>query len=95
MSFTQSRERIVHHPAGSDGPGQTFEEWCELKFFKKKGRGICLTDEGKVLYQHARQLFEYEAKIEKTINDYRQLKKGVLRIGSTEPTPATTAALIR
>jgi DNA-binding transcriptional LysR family regulator len=36
-----------------------------------------------MLYQYARQLFEYEVQIEKTIDDYRQLKKGVLRIGST------------
>ena len=83
MSFTKAaKELFITQPAVT-AQVKHFEEWCELKFFKKKGRGICLTDEGKMLYQHARQLFEYETLIENSINDYRQLKKGVLRIGST------------
>ena len=83
MSFTKAaKELFITQPAVT-AQVKHFEEWCELKFFKKKGRGICLTDEGEMLYQHARQLFEYEAQIENSINDYRQLKKGVLRIGST------------
>ena len=83
MSFTKAaKELFITQPAVT-AQVKHFEEWCELKLFKKKGRGICLTDEGEVLYQHARQLFEYETQIENTVNDYRQLKKGVLRIGST------------
>lgn len=83
MSFTKAaKELFITQPAVT-AQVKHFEEWCELKFFKKKGRGICLTDEGEMLYRQANQLFEYESQIENAINDYRQLKKGVLRIGST------------
>jgi DNA-binding transcriptional LysR family regulator len=83
MSFTKAaKELFITQPAVT-AQVKHFEEWCELKFFKKKGRGICLTDEGEMLYRQASQLFEYENQIENTIDDYRQLKKGVLRIGST------------
>ena len=29
------------------------EEYCELKLFRKKGRGVCLTDEGRDLFVRA------------------------------------------
>jgi DNA-binding transcriptional LysR family regulator len=83
MSFTKAaKELFITQPAVT-AQVKHFEDWCELKLFKKKGRGICLTDEGEMLYRQASQIFEYEVQIEQTIDDYRQLKKGVLRIGST------------
>jgi DNA-binding transcriptional LysR family regulator len=83
LSFTKAAEELFITQPAVTAQVKHFEEWCELKFFKKKGRGICLTDEGEMLYQQARQLFEYENQIENTINDYRQLRQGVLRIGTT------------
>jgi DNA-binding transcriptional LysR family regulator len=44
-----------------------FEESCGLKLFKKKGRNLHLTDEGKTLYNFARKIFEYEKKIEDAV----------------------------
>lgn len=83
MSFTKAAEELFITQPAVTAQVKHFEDWCELKFFKKKGRGICLTDEGDMLYQQARRLFAYEGQIENAINDYRQLKQGVLRIGST------------
>lgn len=63
---------------------KAFEEFCHLKLFKKMGRKIYLTDEGKSLYECVRKIFEYEKEIEDTIEDMRLLKKGVLRLGTTK-----------
>ena len=63
---------------------KAFEEFCNLKLFKKMGRKIYLTDEGKSLYECARKIFEYEKEIEDAIEDMRGLKKGVLRLGTTK-----------
>jgi DNA-binding transcriptional LysR family regulator len=86
LSFTRAADELcITQPAVSSQMRQ-FEEWCELKFFKKKGRGIRLTDEGETLFEYARKIFEFERQIESSITsieDMRKLKRGVLRIGST------------
>ena len=63
---------------------KAFEEFCDLKLFKKIGRKIFLTEEGKSLYKHAKRVFEYEKEIEDAIEDMRELKKGILKIGTTK-----------
>jgi DNA-binding transcriptional LysR family regulator len=83
LSFTKAADELCITQPAVTAQVKHFEDWCELKLFKKKGRGIRLTDEGDMLYQKACQLFEYESRIEEAINDYRELKQGVLRIGST------------
>ena len=59
-----------------------FEDNCGLKLFKKKGRNLHLTDEGRALYKYARKIFEYEKKIESTVEQMKELKQGILRLGS-------------
>ena len=59
-----------------------FEENCGLKLFKKKGRNLFLTEEGKTLFNYARKIFEYERKIEDAVEQMKELKKGSLRLGS-------------
>jgi DNA-binding transcriptional LysR family regulator len=59
-----------------------FEEHCGLKLFKRKGRKLYLTDEGKILYDYACKIFEYEKKIEDTVEHIKELKQGTLRLGS-------------
>jgi DNA-binding transcriptional LysR family regulator len=44
-----------------------FEDSCGLRLFKKKGRHLYLTDEGKTLFNYARKIFEYERKIEDAV----------------------------
>lgn len=59
-----------------------FEDHCGLKLFKKKGRNLYLTDEGKTLYQYARKIFKYEKEIEDAVEQMKELKQGTLRLGS-------------
>ena len=59
-----------------------FEDSLGLKVFKKKGRNLYLTDEGKTLYNYAEKIFDYEKKIEDAVEQMKELKKGSLRLGS-------------
>jgi len=63
---------------------KSFEEFCNLKLFKKRGRQIYLTDEGKSLYAYAAKIFKYEKEIENIIDDMRELKRGILSLGTTK-----------
>lgn len=63
---------------------KSFEEYCNLKLFKKKGRKVYLTDEGKTLYEYAERIFKFEKEIENVIDEMRELKRGVLRLGTTK-----------
>lgn len=87
ISFTKAAEELFITQPAVTAQVKLFEEWCELKFFKKKGRGIALTDEGETLYRHACEIFEHEKKLESIIDDMKHLKQGVLRLG----TPKTYA----
>ena len=63
---------------------KAFESYCGLKLFKKKGRTNWLTDEGNTLFEYAKTIFALENEIENAIDDMRELKRGVLRIGTTK-----------
>lgn len=63
---------------------KSFEEYCDLKLFKKKGRRVYLTSEGKALFEYAERIFQYEKEIENAIDEMRELKRGVLRLGTTK-----------
>ncbi len=80
---TAAKKLYITQPAVS-AQLKVFEEFCNLKLFKKKGRKIYLTDEGKTLYDYASRIFEYEKEVEDAIEDMRDLKRGVLRLGTTK-----------
>jgi DNA-binding transcriptional LysR family regulator len=63
---------------------KAFEDYCSLKLFKKRGRRIFLTDEGKALYEYTGKIFRYEKEIINVIDDMRELKRGVLSLGTTK-----------
>ncbi|MBW2093835.1 MAG: LysR family transcriptional regulator [Deltaproteobacteria bacterium] len=60
------------------------EDQCALKLFKKRGRNIHLTDEGAALFHYAKRIFECEREVEDAIEEMRNLKRGVLRLGTTK-----------
>jgi len=69
---------------------KTFEDQCDLKLFKKKGRSLYLSEEGSTLYEYARRIFEYEREVEDVIEEMRKLKRGTLRLGRAKLTLATS-----
>ena len=84
LSFTKAAKDLFITQPAVTAQVKLFEERCGLKFFKKKGRGVCLTDEGEALYFHACKIFDYEKKVEGVIDELKNLKQGVLRIGTTK-----------
>ncbi|MBW1702933.1 MAG: LysR family transcriptional regulator [Deltaproteobacteria bacterium] len=83
-SFTLAAKRLYITQPAVTAQVKSLEDYCNLKLFKKRGRTIYLTDEGKTLYEYARKFFEYEKEIEDVIEDMRELKRGVLRLGTTK-----------
>ena len=63
---------------------RSFEDLCGLKLFRRRGRKVYLTDEGKALYEQARRIFDCERDVERSIEELRELKKGILRIGTSK-----------
>ena len=80
-NFTLAAKKLFITQPAVTAQIRMFEDQCDLKLFKKKGRNIYLTDEGKTLYDYARKIFEWEKEIENLIDDMRDLKRGTLRLG--------------
>jgi len=83
-SYTTAAEKLYVTQPAVTAQMKLLEDHCNLKLFKKKGRKVYLTDEGKTLYQYAHKVFDYEKEIEDVIEDMRELKRGVLRLGTTK-----------
>ncbi|MGD2098848.1 MAG: LysR family transcriptional regulator [Desulfobacterales bacterium] len=84
LNFTAAAgELFITQPAVT-AQVKSFEEFCNLKLFKKRGRKIYLTDEGRSLYQYAAKIFKFEKEIEAVIDDMRELKRGILSMGTTK-----------
>ncbi|MFO8164553.1 MAG: LysR substrate-binding domain-containing protein [Desulfatiglandales bacterium] len=84
LNFTAAANELFISQPAVTAQVKLFEDYCKLKLFKKRGRKIYLTDEGKTLYNYAVKIFEYEREIESIIEDMRKLKRGTLRLGTTK-----------
>jgi DNA-binding transcriptional LysR family regulator len=84
QSCTKAAEKLFITQPAVTAQLKGLEEECHLKLFKKKGRQIYLTEEGRTLYDYAQKIFEFEKEIEGVIEEMKELKRGVLRIGSTK-----------
>lgn len=76
-----AKQLFVSQPAVT-AQVKLFEQSCGLKLFKKMGRNLILTDEGKTLFNLSRKIFEYEKKIEDAVAQMKALRKGNLKLGS-------------
>jgi DNA-binding transcriptional LysR family regulator len=78
-----ARELYITQPAVTSQV-KAFEEACGMKLFKKRGRHVYLTDQGRALLDYAERVFDYEKEVENVIAEMRELKRGVLRLGTTK-----------
>lgn len=83
-SFTNAARKLFITQPAVTAQMKAFEDQCNLKLFKKKGRRLYLTDEGTTLYEYARRIFEYEREVEDVIEEMRKLKRGILRLGTSK-----------
>jgi len=84
MNFTAAANDLYITQPAVTAHVKLFEDFCNLKLFKRRGRKIYLTDEGKALYDYTQKIFEYEREIENLIEDMKGLKRGILRLGTTK-----------
>jgi len=84
LSFTAAAAELFISQPAVTAQIKSFEEYCSLKLFKKRGRRIYLTDEGRSLYDCAARIFKYEKEIENIIDDLRELKRGILSLGTSK-----------
>ncbi len=84
QNFTQAAKSLFITQPAVSAQIKALEKTWDLIFFKKRGRKVYLTEEGKILFDYARRIFEYEQDIENLIKDMQQLKMGVLRLGTTK-----------
>jgi DNA-binding transcriptional LysR family regulator len=84
QSFTAAAHRLFVTQPAITAQVRSFENQCNLKLFKKKGRKVYLTDEGKTLYECVKKIFECEKEIEDLVEEMRELKRGMLRLGTTK-----------
>jgi len=84
LNFTAAANDLFITQPAVTAQIKSFESFCNLKLFKKRGRRIYLTDEGKSLFEYAAKVFKYEKEIENAIDDMRELKRGMLSLGTTK-----------
>lgn len=83
-NFTKAaKELLITQPAVT-AQVKLFENHCDLKLFKRRGRRVFLTEAGKTVYHYAQRILEYEKEIETAIDDLRKLRRGSLSLGTTK-----------
>lgn len=81
LSFTIAADDLCVTQPSVTKRIKVLEEACNLKLFGKTRGKTYLTEEGKILYDSVKKIFEYEKDIETTIHDIQELKRGTLRLG--------------
>ncbi len=84
LSVTQAAHDLCITQPAVTAQLKALEGLIELKLFKKQGRKIYLTIEGQAIYAYTQKIFDLEKEIEDLIEETRQLKRGILRIGTTK-----------
>lgn len=80
-SFTVAAKKLFITQPAVTKQIRAFESDCNLVLFKKRGRKVYLTDEGKALFHSTRKIFESEKEVESAIEELMELKRGILRLG--------------
>lgn len=83
-TLTKAAEKLFISQPAVTAQMKRFEDYCNLKLFKKRGSKIYLTEEGKTLHEYARKVFEHERRVEDVIEDMRKLKRGCLQLGTSK-----------
>lgn len=84
LNFSRAAERLyITQPAVSSQIKQ-LETALKAKLFTRIGRKTYLTETGKVLFEYSEKIFSLETEMERQIQDMKNLKRGVLHVGTTK-----------
>lgn len=84
LNFTRAAAELCISQPAVTAQVKSFEAFCNLKFFQKRGRKLHLTNEGQVLFEYAEHIFGHEKEIENAIEEMLKLERGMLRLGTTK-----------
>ncbi len=65
---------------------RNLENELGLSLFARSKKGVTLTPEGKILYEHVEKACQHIFKAEEVLSDHLLLKDGLVRIGASETT---------
>jgi DNA-binding transcriptional LysR family regulator len=84
QNFSQAARALCVTQPAVTGQIRALEAALAIKLFKKRGRRMVLSEVGAVLFQHAHEIFALEKKMERVVAETRELKRGLLKIGTTK-----------
>jgi DNA-binding transcriptional LysR family regulator len=84
LSFSAAAEDLFVTQPAVTKQVKLFEEFCNLKLFKRRKSRLYLTDEGKKVLLYASRIFELEKQLEDALSAIQNQKQGSLRIGTTK-----------
>ena len=84
LNFTRAAADLCISQPAVTAQIKSFEAFCNLKLFQKRGRKLHLSTEGQVLFDYAEHVFGHEKEIENAIEEMLKLERGMLRLGTTK-----------
>jgi DNA-binding transcriptional LysR family regulator len=84
LNFTSAAGELCISQPAVTAQVKSFEAYCNLKLFQKRGRRLFLTNEGRALFDYAEHIFGHEKEIENAIAEMLKLERGMLRLGTTK-----------
>ena len=84
QNFSQAARNLCVTQPAVTGQIRALEEQLEIRLFKRRGRRMVLSEAGALLFQHAHEVFEIEKRMERVLGEMRELKRGLLKIGTTK-----------
>ena len=83
-SYTLAAETLCISQPAVTAQIKLFENFYDMKLFRRQGRAVCLTHAGKILYEKAERIFSIEDEVETTLTQLKELNQGLLEIGCTK-----------
>ena len=69
LSFTAAAKALFITQPAVTAQVKLFEDYVELKLFKKRRGKLFLTEEGKTIYEYAQKIFQNEKEIEAAVEE--------------------------
>ncbi len=82
-SFNKAAEKMFISSTAVMKQINALEKHLEMKLFDRTNHGITLTPAGKVIYRHAKMLFEYSKKAVEEARRETKGKNGLFRVGTS------------
>ncbi len=83
-SYTIAAKKLYISQPAVTAQIKLFEEFYDMKLFRKQGRKLYLTHTGEILYEKAGQIFQIEDEVEDILTRMNELNHGVLALGCTK-----------